>query len=192
MVLDSNVPSFLPVMKQKLKKSDTLFYICCSIFICRLGPKKEKRKKPNSFCSRGKQAIYDFSSGLIKTRCSVPPKSLILYYDEFCHKSDAWLTLNWRSESKFCSQSSVYFSQILTCEMFIDFGDCYGQMEPLWLSGLTSCMTHRPPPNNSCIETFMSCWSSNTCKKKKRSLQHLYKERLQKWQWITKLRKLLT
>lgn len=138
------------------------------------GQKKKKEKKNNSFCSRGKQAIYDFSSGLIKTRCSVPPKSLILYYDEFCHKSDAWLTLNWRSESKFCSQSSVYFSQILTCEMFIDFGDCYGQMEPLWLSGLTSCMTHRPPPNNSCIETFMSCWSSHTCKKKKKGHFSIY------------------
>jgi len=160
---------FLTCNETETKKEwYTFLHLLQYIYLQTGAKKRKKEKKNNSFCSRGKQAIYDFSSGLIKTRCSVPPKSLILYYDEFCHKSDAWLTLNWRSESKFCSQSSVYFSQILACEMFIDFGDCYGQMEPLWLSGLTSCMTHTPPPNNSCIQTIMSCWSSHTFNKKKK------------------------
>lgn len=45
MVLDSKAPSFLPVMKQELKKSDTLFTFVAVYLFAIWGQKKKKEKK---------------------------------------------------------------------------------------------------------------------------------------------------
>lgn len=45
MVLDSNAPSFLPVMKQELKKSDIFFMFAAVYLFADWGQKKKKEKK---------------------------------------------------------------------------------------------------------------------------------------------------